>query len=351
MSINCVLPQNNFERINLGHGGGGRLSHDLIKKVISLELGSTLVSCELDSGIVQLNDLNLENRQLLFTTDSFVVDPLFFPGGDIGKLSIVGTINDLAVMGAAPLGVSLSFILEEGLLITDFRKILQSIRAELDNLGTKIICGDTKVVPRGKCDRIFINTSGIGYSMVLHPWEPKRIQIGDSIILSRDIGNHGAAVICTRQNLKLETPILSDCHELLSLTKSLINAQLDIRCCRDLTRGGLLSALVEVAETSHMQFEIDEKFIPKNESVGGLCELLGFDPLILANEGACILFVSSDHSEKAINILNQFDFCQNACVIGKVTQQREGGQCLLKLPSGVSRRLTLPSGELLPRIC
>lgn len=352
MDFNCPLPQSQFDQIVIGHGSGGRMTHELLRHVVAPELGDVLELHELDAGFIEMpKRAEWGPNDLVFTTDSFVVDPLFFPGGDIGKLSIVGTVNDLAMMGARPIALSVAFILEEGFLISDFRKILRSMATELRALNLKITCGDTKVVPRGKGDRIFINTSGVGVKLSREAWQPKSILAGDVAIISRDVGNHGVAILCARNQLGLSSPVESDCHELLSVTSKLIEAGIQVRCARDLTRGGLLSAAVEIATTSQKIIEIDEQLIPRKTEVASACELLGLDVFAMANEGTFLMFVAPTDVESALQLLRSFSHTASAAVIGAVVATGEQGQCRLKLPGGASRRWSLPPGELLPRIC
>lgn len=352
MELSCPLPQSQFDQIVIGHGGGGRLTHELLRNVIAQELGSALTLHDLDAGFFSL-PINLEigPEDLVFTTDSFVVDPIFFPGGDIGKLSIVGTVNDVAMMGARPVALSLSFILEEGFLISDFRRVLSSIAKELRDLKLTVTCGDTKVVPRGKADRIFINTSAVGIRTAPTSWQPHRVEKGDAVILSRDIGSHGVAVMCARNQLGLSADVSSDCHELLTMMQALIRGGVKVRCARDLTRGGLLSAAVEIATTSEKIIELDDHAIPRKLEVASVCEILGLDVYSIANEGACIIFVPQTDVAKALQIMREFNHASNATVIGKVMDSTPSGKCLLKMVSGVARRWSLPAGELLPRIC
>lgn len=352
MNLNCPLPQYQFDHIIIGHGSGGRMTSDLLRYVIGPELGDSLFLHELDAGFVSLPIRERWGPEdLVFTTDSFVVDPIVFPGGDIGKLSIVGTVNDLAMMGAEPVAISVAFILEEGFLLSDFRKVLRSMAQELKALNLKVTCGDTKVVPRGKGDKIFINTSGIGLKIAPSAWQPKRLQVGDIAILSRDIGNHGTAILCARNQLGLKSSIQSDCHELVSLTKALVENDIAIHCARDLTRGGLLAAAVEIASTGKKQIELEEQLIPKQKDVASACELLGLDVHSMANEGTCLLFVSPIQAGETLKLLKTFSHSSTAAVIGTVVGESDPGLCRLKLPSGVSRRWMLPPGELLPRIC
>lgn len=352
MELSCPIPQSQFEQIVIGHGSGGRLTHELLRNVIAPELGAALTLHDLDAGFFTIpKGTALNTEDLVFTTDSFVVDPIFFPGGDIGKLSIVGTVNDLAMMGARPLALSLAFVLEEGFLIEDFRKVLRSMAAELSKLNLTITCGDTKVVPRGKGDKIFINTSGVGLRMASQAWQPRNISKGDVAIVSRDIGSHGVAVMCARNQLGISADIQSDCHELLTMTKALIEAGVSVHCARDLTRGGLLSAAVEIAATSQKLIEMNERAIPRQQAVASVCELLGLDVFAIANEGACLLFVPEAEAGRALQVLQSFEHGKAAAVIGKVIDDADAGKCLLRLASGVTRRWSLPPGELLPRIC
>lgn len=350
----CPIPQSQFEQIVIGHGSGGRMTHELLRQVIAAELGLALPLHDLDAGffcLPQSEGSLLGPEDLVFTTDSFVVDPIFFPGGDIGKLSIVGTVNDLAMMGAKPIALSLSFILEEGFLISDFRFILRSMAKELSQLNLMITCGDTKVVPRGKADKIFINTSGVGVRMASAAWQPKRIEQGDVLIVSRDIGAHGVAVMCARHQLGLSSDVVSDCHELYTLAERLVSRGVPVHCARDLTRGGLLAAAVEIAVSSQSIVEIDDILIPRHTSVQSVCELLGIDIYSMANEGTCLLFVPEAEAGKALDVLRDFSHARNAAIIGRVLEKSSAGKCLLRMGSGVCRRWSLPSGELLPRIC
>jgi hydrogenase expression/formation protein HypE len=365
MNTNCPLPQSQFDQIVIGHGGGGRLTHELLRHVIAHELGECLPLHDLDAGFFNLPNFTpgaFGPEDLVFTTDSFVVDPIFFPGGDIGKLSIVGTVNDIAMMGARPVALSLSFILEEGFSISEFRRVLKSIANELGDLNLKVTCGDTKVVPRGKGDRIFINTSAVGVRSAKQAWQPRRIEVGDVALISRDIGSHGVAVMCARNQLGISADIKSDCHELLTMTTALIDQNINVKCARDLTRGGLLSAAVEIAATSQKIIELNDAVIPRKLEVQSVCELLGLDVYSMANEGACILFVPAEEAERALSIIRTFEHGARATLIGQVvgpTAEVEAasggvavsGKCLLRMVSGVTRRWNLPPGELLPRIC
>lgn len=355
MNSQCPIPPFNSERVLLGHGGGGLLSQKLLKDVIAFELKETLLPQNTDATYFNLSLPNgfstHQQSELSLTTDSFVVDPIFFPGGDIGKLSIVGTVNDLAMMGCYPQALSLSFILEEGFLISDFIKILKSIRDELLNLNIKITCGDTKVVPCGKADKIYINTTGVGIRISPQGWRPQSIQEGDQIIISRDIACHGLAILNQRNNLGLSSSISSDCHELLTPTMALIQEGLEIHCARDLTRGGLVSAIIEIASVANKQIELNEELIPKSPAAQSAAELLGLDLLAIANEGTCIYFLPKECVSEALKILCSFSFMERAAVIGSVGADSKNGRGLLRLPTGLTRNLKLPPGEVLPRIC
>ena len=294
--------------------------------------------------------LNLNNSRLAFTTDSYVVKPLFFPGGDIGTLAINGTANDLAMCGARPLHISAGFILEEGLPIETLWKIVQSMRRAADEAGVTIVTGDTKVVEKGKGDGVYINTAGIGIVEHEQTIMPANIRPGDSIILSGDVGRHGIAVMAAREGLAFETQIESDCAPLIEPVMSLLKAGLEIHCLRDLTRGGLAAALVEIAQTAKRQILIDENSIAVSEPVRGACEILGFDPLHVVNEGRFIAFVPSRDANKALEILRGLESSREAALIGEVTDQNNA-EVILKSKLGVKLVLDLPAGEQLPRIC
>jgi hydrogenase expression/formation protein HypE len=286
---------------------------------------------------------------MAFTTDSYVVKPLFFPGGDIGTLAVNGTVNDLAMCGARPLYLSAGFILEEGMQTDKLWKIVQSMKSAAAAAGISLVTGDTKVVDRGKGDEIFINTAGVGvidHDLVVGP---KQVRPGDAIILSGDIGRHGIAIMAAREGLEFETAIESDCAPLASLVHSLIDAGVDIHCMRDLTRGGLASALVEITEACDRQMNIEEAKIGVREDVQGACEILGFDPMYLANEGRFVLFVPDTVADSALSIITSHPHGENAERIGYVSE--DPGGVILKSRIGASRIVDMFSGEQLPRIC
>ncbi len=324
-------------KITLAYGGGGEETNKLIKNLFYENFKNDILLKAEDAAVVSLNG------KTAFTTDSFTIDPIFFNGGDIGKLSIAGTCNDLAMMGAKPEFLSISFIIEEGLSFSDLEKIVNSIKNELQKVDAKIVCGDTKVVPTGSVDKIFINTSGIG-KIIKENISAHNIKPKDKIIVSRDIGRHGSVVLAKR--FGVDTEIESDCKVLWDEVKALIDAGIEIKAMRDATRGGLSAVLNEWSEASNIAIEIEEEKIPISDEVSGLCEIFGFEPMDLANEGTFILAVSPDDAKKAEDILKQFN--KNASIIGEAT---EGNRVILKTAYGSKRYIDLPKGELLPRIC
>lgn len=337
---------NNYkiERILLGHGSGGILMHELIEKTIASALNLNQRRYD-DSAII-----DMKNGRIAFTTDSYVVDPLFFPGGNIGDLAINGTINDLAVMGAIPLYISLSLILEEGFEFEKFNEILLSIRKSAENSGVKIVAGDTKVVNRGKGDGIYINTSGIGIIEDGIDISGSNAKVGDKIIISGPIGNHGIAVIAERNGIKLNPPIKSDTAALNSLTIDMLKTSKNIRAMRDPTRGGLATTLKEIASASDICIEINEDEIPIENGVRGACELLGFDPLYVANEGILVAFVPEEDSEKVLAVMRKNSLGKRAAIIGEVKENPKK-KVLLETSIGGTRIIDMLSGEQLPRIC
>lgn len=344
-TLSCPIPIEQYPVVLLAHGGGGKLMNNLIKKMFMPEFSSVSEKEIHDSAVV-----NITGHQIAFTTDSYVVQPLFFPGGDIGTLSIYGTVNDLSMSGAKPVYISTGFIIEEGFSMETLWKIVQSMKHAAQNCGVKIVTGDTKVVDRGKGDGIFINTSGVGIIEHALKINPSSIKAGDSIILSGDIGRHGIAIMAVREGLEFETQIQSDCAPLNNIVQKLIESGIEIHCMRDLTRGGLSSALVELAEASNLGFKADEKSIPVREDVQGACEILGFDPMYVANEGRFIMFVPENQVEKTLEILKSNDISSNASIIGNVIET-DKGIVTMKSKIGATRIVDMLSGEQLPRIC
>ena len=331
------------QTIQLSHGGGGQEMNLLIRDLFYDAFGNdTLLSAE-DAAVLEVQG------KIAFMTDSFTVSPIFFSGGDIGTLAVAGTVNDLAMMGARPLYLSAGFIIEEGLALDDLKRIVASMKRELEICGAKIVCGDTKVVPRGSVDKIFINTSGIG-EIVREGISAHSIARGDVLIISRDFGRHGAAILTEREGLQTDSALTSDCAVLWPAVEALLNSDISVSAMRDATRGGLAAVLNEWAEASGVCLEIEEASLPVCDEVRGICELFGFEPTDFANEGTFVLAVAQSDAQKALDILAEFDICPNAAIIGRTTQYKPG-RVVLHSPYGSSRYLELPKGELLPRIC
>ena len=344
-SLTCPFPIQQYPHVLLAHGGGGKLMQELIEKMFTQAFGPKPTSGLHDSIV-----LKLPANKIAFTTDSFVVHPLFFPGGDIGTLAVNGTVNDLAMSGARALYLSLGFIIEEGLSMETLWRIVGSIKKAADVAGVTIVTGDTKVVDKGKGDGIYINTSGIG--IIEHDLSiaPAKIKAGDAILINGDIGRHGIAIMATRENLEFETTIESDCCALNDIVSRLIKAGIKTHCMRDLTRGGLVSALNEIAQDASRTIQIDETSIPVKEQVASACAIMGFDPLYVANEGRFIAFVPKSQVSKALKILKSHPLGQGACCIGGVLTETRP-LVTLKSFIGTARILDMISGEQLPRIC
>ena len=340
----CPIPISEYPQIMLAHGGGGKLMHDLIEKMFVPAFENPLLGERHDGAV-----FNVANARLAFTTDSYVVKPLFFPGGDIGSLAVNGTVNDLAMCGARPLYLSSGFILEEGLETDKLWQIIQSMKRSAKEAGVDLVTGDTKVVDRGKGDEIFINTAGVG--VIEHDLTigPKQVREGDAVILSGDIGRHGIAIMAAREGLEFETAIESDCAPLAAMVRSLIDGGIDIHCMRDLTRGGLASALVEITEACGKAINIEESKIGVREDVRGACEILGFDPMYLANEGRFVLFVPEKYVDQTLTLLSVNDHGAEPSRIGSVGSDASG--VILKSIIGANRIVDMFTGEQLPRIC
>jgi hydrogenase expression/formation protein HypE len=294
--------------------------------------------------------VNIGGLRMAFSTDSYVVHPLFFPGGDIGTLAVNGTVNDLAMCGARPLYLSAGFILEEGLPMETLWRILQSMKGAAESAGIQFVTGDTKVVDRGKGDGVFINTAGIGLIDSASEIAPARVRDGDIIILSGDIGRHGIAIMAVREGLEFESTIESDCADVSGLVLSLLDAGIDVHCLRDLTRGGLASALTEISESARLHTVIEESAIPVQDDVRGACEILGFDPLYVANEGRFVAFVAPQDADCALAVMRAHPLGEKASILGKVSKD-ESGLVTMKTRIGASRIVDMLSGEQLPRIC
>lgn len=332
------------ENILLAHGSGSKLSHDLIEKNLLPPLTNPLLARLDDSAVFDFSG------RLAFTTDSYVVSPIFFLGGDIGKLAVCGTVNDLAMSGAQPLYLSLSFIVEEGLPLDELNKVVGSIKAAAEEAGVKIVTGDTKVVNHGSADKLFINTSGIGMVPQGVNISASNARVGDRIILSGAIGDHGIAVMSQREGLKFSVPVQSDCAPLNKLVAEMLKASSDINCLRDPTRGGLATTLNEFAKQSKVGIRIEEEKIPVHEGVRAACELLGFDPLYVANEGKLVAIVAAKDAGKVLAKMKKNIYGAEASIIGEVIEEHRG-RVVMKTRLGASRIVDMLSGELLPRIC
>jgi hydrogenase expression/formation protein HypE len=347
----CPLPQSRYEHILLGHGSGGQLTADLIQQLFVPGFGSDVLGALEDQATVSLSSGNgIKSPRVAFTTDAFVVRPLFFPGGDIGRLAVHGTVNDLAVGGARPLFLSAAFILEEGLPLADLQRIVASMRSACREAGVALVTGDTKVVDRGKGDGVFITTSGIGLvpegrSLSIHGARP-----GDRILLSGSVGDHGIAIMSVREGLEFETVLESDTAPLNGLTEVILAACPQTRCMRDPTRGGLSSALNELAAASQVGVTLDEAAIPVPPEVKGACEMLGLDPLYVANEGKLIAVVPPEDAGRVLDAMRAHPLGRDAALIGEVVADH-AGLVILRSRVGGERVVTLLTGEQLPRIC
>lgn len=332
--------------ILLAHGAGGGKSAELIAEVFLRNFSNPILDLLGDSAVIQG-----DGKRLAFTTDSFVVDPLFFPGGDIGKLAICGTVNDLASAGSRPLALSAAFILEEGLDFETLERVVISMRDAAAEVGISIVAGDTKVVPRGSADRMFITTSGIGqFSDGMEIPSPEKAMPGDAVILSGTIADHGMAVMTCREGIRFSSEIKSDCAPLHDLVAKILDVAPHVHCLRDPTRGGLAAVLNEIAAKSGVCIEIDESSVPVGEDVRTACELLGIDPLHVANEGKMVAIIPKDEAEKTLNAMRSHPYGRKAAIIGQV-RESPVGRVHLRTAMGSLRILDVPAGDLLPRIC
>jgi len=372
-NLSCPVPRVADDRIVLAHGGGGRLTHQLIEKIFIPAFGNPMLEQRHDGAVVPVN-----GTRLAFTTDSFVVRPLIFPGGNIGDLAVNGTVNDLAMCGARPLYLSAGFILEEGLEMETLRTVVSSMQRAAANANVKLVTGDTKVVDKGKGDGIFINTSGIGVieaypehvggfeSVRLQPRRqeqtkagalapegtisPASVEPGDAVLVSGDLGRHGIAILSVREGLEFESPILSDCANVWPSVEALLKAGIEIHCLRDLTRGGLATTLNEIASDRNVCIKLEESLIPVNEVVQGACEILGLDPLYVANEGRFAAFVPAAQAEAALEVMKKVEVSNGAVRIGRA-EETPGRTVVLQSRIGGNRVVDMLSGEQLPRIC
>ena len=345
VDLTCPVPLSVHDTVLLGHGSGGKLSADLVRTVFLSAFANPELAQLNDQAIVRVGD-----SRIAVTTDSFVIRPLFFPGGDIGSLAVHGTVNDLAVGGAKPLFLTAGFILEEGLQMDVLRRVVHSMQKAAAEAGVQIVTGDTKVVEKGKGDGLFINTTGIGLVAPGLELSADKALPGDRILLSGSIGEHGIAILAQREGLEFESAIQSDSAPLHSLCAQMLGATDGVRCMRDLTRGGLSSAIHEIAAQSGVGIELEERTIPIREEVKGACEMLGLDPLYVANEGKLIAIVAADGAAGVLSAMQSHPLGSGAEIIGTVTEAHRG-MVVLKTAIGTTRLVDMLAGDQLPRIC
>ena len=345
LGATCPTPLSDYKEVVLAHGSGGKLSQRLLQSVVLPRFQNELLAPLHDGAI-----FDLDGSRIAFSTDSYVVSPIFFPGGDIGKLAVHGTVNDLAMCGARPQYLSVAFIVEEGLPMADFRRIIQSMQAAATEAGVLLVTGDTKVVDRGKADKLFINTAGVGLVRAGVNIQPSRAQPGDKIIVNGPIAVHGIAIMSVREGLEFETKIESDTAPLNGLVESILDAYEDIHVLRDPTRGGITSALSEIAQAARVGMLLDEARIPISEEVKGACEILGLDPLYVANEGKVLTILPAAKADRVLAAIHEHPLGQAAAIIGEVTANH-AGYVLMKTRVGGTRVVDMLSGEQLPRIC
>jgi len=338
------------ETINMSHGGGGKAMRDLIEDVFIGAFDNNELSMLEDQARIELSTLTALGDRLALTTDSYVVDPIFFNGGDIGKLAVCGTVNDLAVGGAVPLYLTCGMIIEEGLSVADLRIIVASMKAAADAAGVKIVTGDTKVVDRGAADKVFINTAGVGVISKAHKISAHNAKPGDVVLINGYIGDHGAAIVGARGDLAIENDIQSDCQPLNKLIQSLLQACPNVHCMRDATRGGVGSVLNEFAVSSGVCFKLRETSIPVRTEVRGMCEILGLDPLYLANEGKVVVVLPKADAEAALAAMKSNQYGVNSAIIGEVTDAPTD-TVILQTSFGGERIVDMLVGDQLPRIC
>lgn len=343
--ISCPIPKNNFDCILLSHGGGGRLTQKLIREVFIPAFNNSQLAQQHDGATFRCTE-----STMAITTDSFVVDPVFFPGGNIGDLAINGTVNDLVCCGAKPIYLTVGFIIEEGFSIADLQQIVDSMSAAAEKAGVKVVAGDTKVVDRGKCDKIFINTSGVGAVLPHVHISPSSARLGDVVICSGRIAEHGICILSTRESLGFETTISSDTTSLNAMVEDLLSQVNSVKVLRDPTRGGVATTLNEIAESSNVHIELQENSIPIATEVEAACDLLGIDPLYVANEGVMLVIVPQHQANEAVRILRNHPEGVDAQVIGRIVEE---GKAIvtLKTQYGGTRIVDMLSGEQLPRIC
>ena len=352
LGSSCPVPKSQFDHVLLGHGSGGQMTADLIRRLFLPAFDNPVLAAQEDQATVRLDggQNGVRGQRIAFTTDAFVVRPIFFPGGDIGKLAVHGTVNDLAVGGATPFYLSAAFILEEGLALADLRRIATSMRQACDEAGVTLVTGDTKVVDRGKGDQIFITTSGIGLVPEGRSLSISSARPGDCVLVSGTIGDHGVAIMSVREGIEFETVLESDSAPLVDLTRVILEACPEVRCMRDPTRGGLSGSVNELAIASRVGIKLNEDAIPVRAEVHAACEMLGLDPLYVANEGKLIAVIPPADAEKVLSAMRRHPLGRNASIIGRVVAEHPG-MVVLKSRVGGERVVTLLAGEQLPRIC
>ena len=344
-NLNCPIPISDYEKVLLAHGGGGTLSHQLIQKMFFSQFNNPLLNQEHDGAIFEIG-----GTRFAFSTDSYVVQPIFFPGGNIGELAVNGTVNDLSMCGAKPLYLSCGFIIEEGFPMNELWEVVLAMKNAAEKANVQIVTGDTKVVDKGKGDKIFINTAGIGIIQNDVQISHANCKVGDVILLNGYIADHGIAIMSARENLSFETSIKSDCAPLNSLVEKILAVSKNIHVLRDPTRGGVASALNEIAQKANVGILIEEDKIPIREEVKAACELLGFDPLYIANEGKLLAMVAEEDAEKVLIEMKKHPYGKDSTVIGKVTAENLK-TVIMKTSIGSKRIVDMLSGEQLPRIC
>lgn len=343
----CPLPHQHTETVVIGHGSGGQMTQDLIRNIFQSRIGNPILAEGNDAARLSFDE---KSGQLAVSTDSHVVSPLFYPGGDIGRLAVCGTVNDVAMLGAKPAFLTAGFILEEGFPMESLHKIVDSMAEACQEAEVQIVAGDTKVVEKGKADGLFINTAGLGLIPDGQPIGGQFAKPGDAVLISGSLGDHGIAILQARGDLGFESQIQSDVAPLNHMLEALLNEVPDMHVLRDPTRGGLATSLKEIACQSQVSIHLDEESIPITEDVQVACEMLGFDPLYLANEGKVIVILPEKFADKALNILRSSPYGTMATRIGSISSE-DPGMILLKTPYGTTRILDLLAGEILPRIC
>lgn len=344
-TLSCPLPLVNSESVLLGHGSGGKLSAELFRSVFLPAFANPVLNRMDDQAV-----LEIEGARLAFTTDSFVVKPLFFRGGDIGSIAVNGTVNDLAVGGATPLALSAAFILEEGFAIEKLRKVVASMQQAAERAGVHIVTGDTKVVERGSCDGMYVTTTGIGQIRTNMPLGAGLARPGDVVLLSGPIGDHGIAIMAEREGLSFETDILSDTAPLHSLVEAMLATGGVLRCMRDPTRGGVASSTNEIAQSSRVGIQLDESVIPIRQQVRGACELLGLNPLHIANEGKLLAITAPEDAAQILRAMREHPLGEDAAIVGRVTAENPG-LVTLRTALGTTQVLDMLANDPLPRIC